>query len=267
MIFLSYNHHDTAFVDVLANRMKNEFGQNHVFYDQWSVQPGDGIIGRMSEGLARCRFFFFFVTKRSLASKMVELEWQNALMKSVAGECKFIPVRAEDCPMPDIFRQTLYIDLLTMGIDETERRMVNVVRGQSSYQPKGEMINLIGTYSGSKRRLVINLCVQHFMEPSARFAVLLSNAPGEVTGSVSNEGMYGHGFQENVAINGGQHVFNALLLSRDSPLTPQFPMELVVTALGSKDIDYKGVLHHKAANLATGVLVFPANNSFVLPAI
>jgi hypothetical protein len=68
MIFLSHNFKD-----------RDIFGQENVFYDSWSIQPGDGIIDKMNDGLTQCKLFFFFVSNNSLNSEMVKLEWLNAL--------------------------------------------------------------------------------------------------------------------------------------------------------------------------------------------
>jgi hypothetical protein len=100
MIFLSHTKADKPIVEPIAITLARVFGQENVFYDSWSIQPGDGIIDRMNEGLNKCKYFFFFVTKNSLQSKMVTLEWQNALMKKVSGGIKFIPIRLDDCTMP-----------------------------------------------------------------------------------------------------------------------------------------------------------------------
>ena len=82
MIFLSHNFKDKPVVEQVALRLKNIFGQENVFYDSWSIQPGDGIIDKMNEGLTNCKYFFFFVSQSSLASNMVKMEWQNALFKA-----------------------------------------------------------------------------------------------------------------------------------------------------------------------------------------
>ena len=82
MIFISYTKPDKPLVEPIAEKLASVYGQDKVFYDSWSVQPGDGIIDRMNEGLAKCKFFFFFVSKNSLDSNMVKLEWQNALYKA-----------------------------------------------------------------------------------------------------------------------------------------------------------------------------------------
>ena len=51
MIFLSYSHKDKAIVMPMAEAFRKAFGENKVFFDQWSIQPGDSLIDKMSEGL------------------------------------------------------------------------------------------------------------------------------------------------------------------------------------------------------------------------
>ncbi len=111
MIFLSHNFKDKAIVEPIALRLRDIFGQENVFYDSWSIQPGDGIIDKMNDGLTQCKLFFFFVSNNSLNSEMVKLEWQNALMKMTSGQTKIIPIRLDNCIMPTILMQSLYIDL------------------------------------------------------------------------------------------------------------------------------------------------------------
>ena len=112
MIFISYSHKDKSIISPIAESFRKAFGDEKIFFDQWSIQPGDSIIEKMNNGLAACKVFFFFISKNSLSSKMVSLEWQNALMKSVkTKEIKFIPVKIDDCLMPMILMQNLYINL------------------------------------------------------------------------------------------------------------------------------------------------------------
>ena len=59
MIFLSHNYKDKAIVEQVALRLRSIYGQDKVFYDSWSIQPGDGIIDKMEHGLTNCRYFFF----------------------------------------------------------------------------------------------------------------------------------------------------------------------------------------------------------------
>ena len=43
-IFLSHNHNDKPLVEAVALKLSGIFGQDQVFYDSWSIRPGDGII-------------------------------------------------------------------------------------------------------------------------------------------------------------------------------------------------------------------------------
>lgn len=58
-IFISYSHKDQPIVAHMAEIIRTSFGQENVFFDQWSMQPGDSIIGAMNQGLADCNFFCF----------------------------------------------------------------------------------------------------------------------------------------------------------------------------------------------------------------
>ena len=109
-IFISYNHNDDVLVDTIARRLELEFGRNNIFYDAWSIQPGDSIIGKMDEGLSSFSTFFFFVSNNSLNSKMVTLEWQTALNIATNNGLKFVAVRIENCSIPLIISDKLYID-------------------------------------------------------------------------------------------------------------------------------------------------------------
>ena len=51
MIFISHTAKDKTIVEPIALRLAQVYGQNNVFYDSWSIQPGDGIIDKMNEGL------------------------------------------------------------------------------------------------------------------------------------------------------------------------------------------------------------------------
>lgn len=63
MIFISYTHKDKPIVDTIAQSLSTVFGQENIFYDSWSIQPGDGIIDKMDKGLRKCKFFFFLFQK------------------------------------------------------------------------------------------------------------------------------------------------------------------------------------------------------------
>ena len=144
MIFISHNSKDKAVVEQIAIRLRDIFGQNNIFYDSWSIQPGDGIIDKMNEGLTQCKLFLFFVSKNSLSSNMVKLEWQNAIMKMTNGQTKIIPVRLDNCIMPTILLQSLYVDLFQNGLEVALRQIVDIANGRNTFSPQfSEFSNLI----------------------------------------------------------------------------------------------------------------------------
>jgi TIR domain-containing protein len=48
-IFISYSHKDQLIVAHLAEVIRTTFGQENVIFDQWSIQPGDSIIGSLDQ--------------------------------------------------------------------------------------------------------------------------------------------------------------------------------------------------------------------------
>ena len=137
-IFISYTHRDKSLVTPIAEVIRQTFGQESVFFDQWSIQPGDSIIEEMNQGLSRSKFFLYFVSKNSLTSEMVKLEWMNALIKKAKGEVKFIPIKIDDCLIPDILFQNMYINLYGYGLQFAVRQIIDVISRNNTYKP-GEL--------------------------------------------------------------------------------------------------------------------------------
>lgn len=252
MIFLSYNHADKQMVDAMANALASVVGRENVFYDAWSIQPGDGIIGRMSEGLSRCEIFFFFVTKNSLQSKMVTLEWQNALMKSVAGECRFVPIRADDCVMPALLRQSLHIDLVNYGFETATRQMIDVVSGRSTYRQIQDFSNLRVTATGNDHEMTVKVEAVHFLEPIARFLFTVQNQKDEVRVNIIGETMHLFGFVSDVKLDDGR-VFNALSIGANRPITPRHPLIIVLKSANGSKVKLEGVMHQHSSDQYRGL--------------
>ena len=145
-IFLSHNHSDKPIVDPVAIRLRAIFGEKQIFYDSWSIKPGDGIIDQMNKGLKAPEFVFFFVSAASLKSGMVKLEWQNALYAASKGKTHIIPVRVDGTPMPPVLMQTLYIDMHTIGLEAAIAQIVSVAQGNASFTPQHDGFSNL-TYS------------------------------------------------------------------------------------------------------------------------
>ena len=115
-------------MEPIAFELGKVFGRESIFYDSWSVQPTDtGIIDKINKGLAEVNIFFYFVSKNSLESKMVDMEWQNALLLEIKGGMKFVAVKLDDCVMPAVLTQKVYIDYNGKGEQIALKQMIDVI--------------------------------------------------------------------------------------------------------------------------------------------
>ncbi|GAC03275.1 toll/interleukin-1 receptor domain-containing protein [Paraglaciecola chathamensis] len=243
MIFISYNHNDSELVNVIANKLSDIFTTDKIFFDRWSIQPGDGIIDKMNTGLGEAKFMFFFVSKNSLSSKMVSLEWQNALLKSTKGQIKLIPVKIDDCLMPDILFQSLYIDLFGKGLDVAFRQILDIIEQKKPDTTQKKYENVRAKVSSNGSKTLIEFFSVTYMEPQASFAIALANTQDEFKAwekdSPSFQSAFRHG---DKVLDNGTRV-NVLTFQRDNPLSPGFPYILELTQLKDKKVEIVEAFH------------------------
>ncbi len=246
MIFVSHTHVDKPVVEPFAIKLREVFGEDSVFYDSWSIQPGDGIIDRMNAGLSEASVVFFFVSKQSLQSKMVELEWQNALLAATKEEIRLVAVKLDDCLMPPVLLQSLYIDAFGQGPEVATRQLVDVANGKSVFEPAPEFHNIRAKVSiGSDGVTLVEFYAVAFMEPRSMFVVLVSNAEDEIEFTAVGEGMTRAGFNENVMLQDGR-ILNGILEGRDSATSPGFPFIVKLTPTSDVPIRIEGLLREVA---------------------
>ena len=239
MIFISHSTKDKQIVEPIAQKISDVFGQDKVFYDSWSIQPGDGVIDRMNEALSKCKFFFFFVSKNSLDSRMVELEWQNALYKATENQVRLVPVKIDDCLMPDILLQTLYIDCFGQGQEVAIRQMIDVISGNNTYRNEIQKFQNIRAYvTPIAYGCRIEFKAEVFMEPQSHFAIEVENYEEDVI--CSPEGMvYPSRFIKDWIFDG--KPTNFIVVLRPSPLSPGFPFIVNLTSKTSPKVIIKGL--------------------------
>jgi hypothetical protein len=227
MIFLSHNSKDKDIVEPIALKLRDEFGQDNVFYDSWSIQPGDGIIEKMNEGIEKCEVCFYFVSSNSLNSFMVNLEWQNVLMKMSKGKARLIPVRIDACEMPAILTQNLYIDLYTIGVKQATIQIIDSVKGNNTFRPKYEttknlVVHLTPSYG---THIDIKLEAKHFPIQNTKFVFLSQASQGDISYDSKHLLYREFGYKENFMEMTSPNIkLNAFMLDFKKPLAPGFPL-------------------------------------------
>lgn len=238
-IFISYTQRDKSLVTPIAEVIRQTFGQESVFFDQWSIQPGDSIIEEMNQGLAKSKFFLYFISKNSLTSEMVKLEWMNALIKKVRGEIKFIPIKIDDCLIPDILLQNMYINLYGYGLEFAVRQIIDVISGKNTYKP-GELSgfqNIRAYISGSSKQLKVEFRAEAYTEPHSKYLILLNNEEEDVECSALGNELFMKGFQKNIQLSDGRKG-NAYLISRSEATSPNFPFQTELKAKDENSINF-----------------------------
>jgi hypothetical protein len=133
-IFISHSHKDKPLIEPITTKLEKVFGRDSIFYDSWSTQPTDsGIIDKINKALTEANIFFYFVSKNSLESKMVDMEWQNAFLLEIKGGMKFVAVKLDDCVMPAVLTQKLYIDYNRKGPQIVLKEMIDVIYERNTF--------------------------------------------------------------------------------------------------------------------------------------
>lgn len=251
-IFLSHNHADKPIVEPVAVRLAEIFGIDQVFYDSWSIRPGDGIIEQMNRGLEAPEYVFFFVSTKSLASQMVRLEWQNALHAATRGKTRMIPIRVDGSTMPPLLAQTLYIDMFAVGLEAAIAQIVSVAQGSASFTPQHQGFSNL-TFSamvGADGSIVVTIEASHLMEPNPSFLLLTSNTEEEISWAHGNNEAFFGGYNKNAFINSnGEHVHAITFKTMGGAITPRHPLQINLSKRADAPLVLVEVRHEAGKNV------------------
>ncbi len=176
-IFLSHAHEDKDIVSNIAEELRKTFGEENIFYDSWSMKPGESFIDGMNKGLEECLYFFLFMSETSLKKPMVRLEWHNALVASLLDNSHFIPVRVDDIKPPAILLTKLYLDMYNRGLPQTIEDIKMLLAGKGIYDPASmePFSNLFVKFEKTTDGLVILINAKKLVEHSNNFAFWTSD--------------------------------------------------------------------------------------------
>lgn len=128
-VFLSHNARDKDRVRGIAERLR-EAGLK-VWFDEWSIAPGEDIYLALERGLESSRTLVLFLSSAALGSNWVDLERSAALFRDPTNaQRRFLPVLLEDCKLPDALRRYRYVDLREEN-DAAMAQLVAACRGEA----------------------------------------------------------------------------------------------------------------------------------------
>nr|WP_167521253.1 toll/interleukin-1 receptor domain-containing protein [Paenibacillus timonensis] len=213
-IFISHAVEDKEIVGIVAEELRRTFGQDKVFYDSWSMRPGENFVDGMNKGLENCAFFFLFMSETSILKPMVRLEWHNALLDSLNDKSYFIPVRMDNINPPAILMTTLYIDMYNRGLNQTIEDIKSLVTGNGIYNPHSlkpfENLFVEITRNGKKVEFVFG--AKRLVEHENNFAFWTNNKIDPQVNGISYRG------SGQININGATK--EVLWVKQDKPITP-----------------------------------------------
>jgi hypothetical protein len=121
--FLSHNRAEKTWVAHLASALRKR--GTSVFFDEDSIDIGEDIVAAISRGLSSSRYIALILSKRSVQSRWVELEWANSLYEDVnSSSSRLLPLLIEQCEIPFVLRRLKYLDLLNISPEQCADKLL-----------------------------------------------------------------------------------------------------------------------------------------------
>lgn len=168
---------------------------------------------------------------------MVQLEWQNAIMRESKHNVLFVPIKMTNVEVPAIITQKLYLDMYHNGIDMTLRQMVDLVRNgrltPEEYKPYENIVGyaLMEDNQDSKK-IHFYVYAQTFYEPICRFLILANVKQNEANLELSGGGMFSTNYYPNAKELPNGDSLNGFYIGKDTGMTPGFVNHLIFTITG-----------------------------------
>lgn len=117
-LFLSHNTEDKPFARELKAKL-NKHGVE-VWIDEAEIQIGDSLNKKISEGIAKTKYFGIILSPRSVKAPWVERELEMALNREISsGEVVILPLLHEKCDLPIYLQGKMYADFTTITVYES----------------------------------------------------------------------------------------------------------------------------------------------------
>lgn len=122
--FISHAGEDKdVFAKPLARRLR-ELGVE-AWLDEWEIKPGDSLVTKIfHEAMAQSDAVVVVLSKTSVAKPWVKKELDVAVVRNIQKLSRLIPVRIDDCEVPEALRDQLWVDWISLGgVDGVANRL------------------------------------------------------------------------------------------------------------------------------------------------
>lgn len=255
VVFLSHTYADKHIVDFFADNLSRIFGKGRIFYDTWSISPGESIIGKMNDGLAHCGFFFLFISKASMESKMVCREWQSSLNMAIKGELKFIPILLEQMSIPPIIGDLCYLSFYRDGPETVLKQMIDVIQGMSNTPLKSLKNNLLCHVTECDNKYELAIEATMYMEPKSSF-LIVPDCPIEQLQVVPHCTMYESNKLPIVDDSGLEHIGYWIMV--EYATVPKIPFRLSLCHKDNVQFNFK--IYHQIEEHGFESILIMKNN-------
>jgi TIR domain len=108
-VFISHSSHNKDFVSRLANDLL--LFDIEIWYDEWSIRPGDSIPGAIQAGLASSDYVLLIISGSAIESNWVTEELNSTLFSVLSSERpRLVPLLLERCNLPLLLQHRKYLD-------------------------------------------------------------------------------------------------------------------------------------------------------------
>ncbi len=129
-IFISHASGDKHFVRRVVDDLK--IRGHDVWFDETHIDIGDCIPSAIQKGLNESSYVLLFLSKKSVSSRWVEVEWMNKFLEEIENkEAIIMPVLIEKCSIPTLLKSKKYADF-TKDYNEALLDILNVWEKKSA---------------------------------------------------------------------------------------------------------------------------------------
>jgi hypothetical protein len=140
-VFLSHSSKDKAVVRAIAERLKNDGLK--VWFDDWSIKPGDNIPHKIEEGLEHSRVLALCMSANAFGSDWAQLESHTFRFRDPLNEeRRFLPLRLDNAPIKGSLAQFSYINLLEENRERTYAKILEACQRAAQPKPARRMVRI-----------------------------------------------------------------------------------------------------------------------------